>query len=396
MRGLLVAFAGVLAVLGVHAKAAEPVRIGEINSYSAIPAFTVPYRNGWKLAQDEINAAGGVLGGRRIEVLSRDDGGKLAQSLAAAQELTGRDGVTLIVGSYLSHIGLGLSDFARRNKVVFLAALPMTDDLVWSKGNRYTFRLRASSYMQAAMLAERAAKLPATRWATIAPDYEFGRSVVANFETLLKARRPDVRFVAEQWPSLGTLDPGRIAAAINAARPDAIFNATFGSDLGRLLHDGQAVFRNRKVVGVLTGEPEVLDVLGDDAPEGWIVTGYPWYAIPSADHRKFVEAYLAAYEEDPRLASLVGYIMMKAVAEAIRVAGGTDPEKLIRAFESLSVASPVGIVSFRASDHQATMGAWVGTTAIRDGAGVMTDWSYGDGNAYLPPPDQTGLRKPQN
>ena len=52
-----------------------PIRVGEINSYSAIPSFTLPYRNGWAMAVEEINAAGGVLG-RPLEVISRDDTGK--------------------------------------------------------------------------------------------------------------------------------------------------------------------------------------------------------------------------------------------------------------------------------------------------------------------------------
>ena len=50
-----------------------PIKIGELNSYAKWAAFTVPYRDGWQLALDEINAKGGVLG-RKIEVISRDDG----------------------------------------------------------------------------------------------------------------------------------------------------------------------------------------------------------------------------------------------------------------------------------------------------------------------------------
>ncbi|MDR3440202.1 ABC transporter substrate-binding protein [Telmatospirillum sp.] len=398
MRSLVTTLAGLLlaGALFRPALAVEPVKIGEINSYVAIPAFTVPYRNGWQLAVDEINKAGGVLNGRPLEIVSRDDSGRLAQSLSIAEDLVAHDGVPVIMGSFLSHIGLGLSEFAQRKKIVFLAVEPLTDDLVWSKGNRYTFRLRASSYMQASMLAERAATLPAKRWATVAPNYEFGRSIVGNFETLLKARRPDVSFVAEQWPTLGNLDPAVVVPAIEQKRPDAIFNATFGSDLGRLIHEGnaQGLFKKRAVVSVLTGEPEVLDVLADEAPEGWIVTGYPWYDIKAADHQTFVDAYMAAYNEDPRLAALLGYAAVKALAAAIEQAGGTNPEKLIAAFEHLTFSSPIGPISFRAADHQATMGTWVGTTALRDGAGVMINWVYDDGQKYLPDMDLARKKRP--
>ena len=65
--------------------------------------------------------------------------------------------------------------------------------------------VQARSDMQAAMLVEEAAKLPAKRWATIAPNYEYGQSAVASFKELLKAKRPDVEFVGEQWPAQGKL-----------------------------------------------------------------------------------------------------------------------------------------------------------------------------------------------
>jgi branched-chain amino acid transport system substrate-binding protein len=388
MRFVAPAFAG-LTMLGAllgRASAAEPVKIGEINSYAAIPAFTVPYRNGWQLAVEEINRNGGVLGGRMLEILSRDDGGKPAQAVTMASELTSRDGVALVIGSFLSPVALALADFAKQKKVIFLAAEALNDDLVWARGNRYVFRLRASSYMQSAMLAERAAKLPAKRWATVAPDYEFGRSFVGNFEKLLKAKRPDVTFVSEQWPTLGALDPDATVQSLEQAKPDAIFNATFGSDLGKLVHEGTArgLFKRRSVVSALTGEPEFLDVLADEAPEGWIVTGYPWYDITSSDHKKFIDAYMATYNEDPRMASLIGYEAVKAVAAALEKAGSTETEKLIAAFETMSFASPVGLLSFRKIDHQATLGSWVGTTSLRDGAGIMVDWVYADGAKYMP------------
>ncbi len=398
MKRLSSAFAGfaLASLLQGAVWAAEPIKIGEINSYSAIPAFTIPYRNGWQLAIDEINRDGGVLGGRKLEMLSRDDGGKSPQAVAAAAELTGRDGAVLLIGSFLSHIGLALADFARQKKVVFLATQALSDDLVWTHGNRYTFRLRAGSYMQAAMLAERAAKLPAKRWVTVAPDYEFGRSFVADFETLLKARRPDVIFVYERWPALGALDPVSTVQALEQASPDAIFNATFGSDLGKLVHEGNArgLFKKRSVVSALTGEPEFLDVLADEAPEGWLVTGYPWYDIKDDDHRKFVEAYMAAYNEDPRMAALIGFTAVKAVAAALEKAGGTDPDKLVAAFEDLNFPSPAGPLSFRRIDHQATLGSWVGRTELRDGAGVMVDWTYADGAKYQPSAEEIRKWRP--
>jgi ABC-type branched-subunit amino acid transport system substrate-binding protein len=70
----------------VRAADNTPIRVGEINSHSAVPAFTLPYRKGWQMAMDEINAAGRMLG-RELDVISRDDAGKPADAIRLAGEL---------------------------------------------------------------------------------------------------------------------------------------------------------------------------------------------------------------------------------------------------------------------------------------------------------------------
>jgi len=375
-----------------------PIRVGEINSYTGLPAFTIPYRQGWQLAVEEVNAKGGLLGGRKLEVVSRDDAGKPDDAVRVAQELLSNEKVELLAGTYFSHIGLAVADFAARNKIPFVAAEPLTDAITWSKGNRYTFRLRPSTYMQASMLVEEAAKLPAKRWATVAPNYEYGQSAVTWFKQLLKEKRPDVEFVAEQWPAQGKLEAGPTVQALAASSPDAIFNVTFGADLAKLVREGEGrgLFRNRRVVSLLTGEPEYLDPMKDEAPEGWIVTGYPQEQIDTPEHKAFRDAYMARFKEAPRQGSVVGYATLTAIAAAVEKAGSTDPEKLVEALSGLSIPSPFGPVVFRASDHQATMGAYVGTTTVKDGRGAMKDWRYADGADYLPGDEAVRALRPAN
>jgi branched-chain amino acid transport system substrate-binding protein len=277
------------------------VRIGEINSYTGLPAFTIPYRQGWELAVEEINAKGGVLGGRMLEVISRDDAGKPDDAVRVANELMSNEKVDILAGTYFSHIGLAVSDYALRSGKVFVAAEPLTDAITWEKGNRYTFRLRPSTYMQAAMLVEQAAALPAKRWATVAPNYEYGQSAVAVFKQLLKAKRPDVEFVGEQWPAQGKIDAGSTVQALAASQPEAIFNVTFGPDLAKFVREGttRGVFDGVSVVSLLTGEPEYLDPLKGEAPEGWIVTGYPWDQIEAPAHKAFLDAYQSRFKDYP-------------------------------------------------------------------------------------------------
>ena len=394
---LLAAALGVaLTGMASAAMAQSEIKIGEINSYSLLPAFTEPYRKGWQLAVEEINAAGGI-NGKKLVVISKDDGGKPADALTAANELVSSENVAMLTGTFLSNIGLAVSDFAKQKKVFFLAAEPLTDAITWSKGNRYTFRLRPSNYMQAAMLVEEAAKLPAKRWATIAPNYEYGQSAVAVFKKLMSEKRPDIQWVDEQWPPQGKIDAGPVVQALAEARPEAILNVTFGADLVKFVREGntRGLFKDRAVVSFLTGEPEYLDPLKDETPEGWIVTGYPWYSITTPEHDAFLKAYQAKYNDYPRLGSVVGYSTLKAAAAILAKAGSTDSEKLVAAAEGVNVDTPFGPITFRAIDHQSTLGAFVGKTALKDGKGVMTDVVYHNGADYMPSDAQVKAERPQ-
>ncbi len=394
-RELLLLPAAALAMQPLRAQTAAPIRIGEINSYSTIPQFTVPYRMGWQLAVEEANAAGGLLG-RRVEVVSRDDAGKPDDAIRLATELVSNEKVALLTGTFLSNVGLAVAEFALRNKVLFVAAEPLTDAMVWEKGNRYTFRLRPSTYMQSAMLVEEAARLPAKRWAIVAPNYEYGQSAVTSFKALLKAQRPDVEFVAEQWPALGKLEASGTVQALIAARPEAIFNVTFGADLPRLVREGnlRGLFPRVPVVSLLSGEPEYLDVLKDETPRGWIVTGYPWDQIATPEHAKFFNAYYKRYHDNPRLGSVVGYATFTAIFEAIRKAKSVETEKLIAALRGLTWSTPFGPATFRVIDQQSTMGAYVGKLDQRGGKGTMVDWRYADGSKFMPTDAEVRVRRP--
>ncbi len=384
-----------IGVTSITANAADTIKIGEINHYKRMAAFAGPYKNGIELALGQINDAGGVLG-KPLEFIYRDDQGKPGEAIKIAGELMTRDNTVMLTGTILSHVGLAISSYAAEKKYLYLASEPLADSLVWAKGNDYTFRLRASTYMQAAMLAEEAAKTDAKTYATIAPNYAYGKDAVAAFKDALLKLKPEVTFVTEQWPALFKIDAGAEAQAIERAKPDAIYNVTFGGDLAKFVREGttRGLFDGRNVYGLLTGEPEYLEPLKDEAPEGWIVTGYPWYDLTDKSNKEFVDAYQAEFNEGPKIGSLVGYMTAQSIAAALEKAGSTDTDALVAAFKGLAVDTPVGQIMFREQDHQSTMGAFVGKTALKDGAGVMVDWVYKDGADYLPSDEEVMKLRP--
>ena len=391
--GLALALAGA----SLMAQAQGVIKIGEINSYKTLPALTDAYRKGWELAQDEVNASGGVLG-KKLETVFRDDAANVGDAVRVAEELVSREKVDVLAGMTFSHTGLAVSDFAKQRKMFFLASGPLSDKIVWQGGNRYTYRLRAGTYALAASVIPQAAALKKKRWALVYPNYEYGQAAVATFKEALKKVQPDVEFVVEQASPLGKIDASAVAQAIEAAKPDAIFNVLFGVDLVKFAREGKTVglFNNREVVSLLTGEPEYLDPLKDDAPENWIVTGYPYQSITIPEHKKFIDAYQKKYNDYPRLNSIIGYSTVKALAAGITRARSTDTEKLITAFKGLNFETPFGKMTFRGEDNQSTFGIFVGRTGVKDGKGYMTSASYIDGTKLQPTDDVVKKLRPAN
>ena len=214
---------------------------------------------------------------------------------------------------------------------------------------------------------------------------------------MLKAAQPDVEFVVEQAPPLGKLDAVSVVQALADAKPDAIFNVLFGADLSKFVREGntRGLFQGREVVSVLTGEPEYLDPLKEETPNGWIVTGYPWYGIQTPEHKAFFLAYHRKYNDYPRLGSVVGYTAIKSIAAGLKKAKSSETEKLVTAFKGLQVESPFGKITYRSQDNQSTMGAFVGKTKNDGGKGVMVDYTYLDGAKYLPSDSEVAkLRAP--
>ena len=379
----------------LRAQSSAPIRIGEINSYSSQPEFTQPYRKGWEMALSQLNDLGG-LNGRKVEIISRDDGGTPEGAVRAASGLVNDDKVDLLAGGYLSNVGLAISAYALQNKKLYIAGEPLTDALVWEKGNRYTYRIRPSTFMQAAMLVNTALTLPPKTYVTVAPNYEYGQSAVKWFRQLLTGRRPDVRFVGEQWPALGHIDAGAVVGALGQAAPDAIFCALFGSDLQAFIRQGntRGLFEKRTVVAMLAGEPEYLDQLGDETPPGWLVTGYPWSLSDAPENKQFVLDYTDRYHEPPRMGSVVGQALVNAIASGVQKSGGTDTERMADGFADAAFQTAFGICRFRAIDHQSTLGTYVGRTTRQGNRGGMVDWRYVSGEAVLPPDDEVRKLRP--
>nr|WP_217509833.1 ABC transporter substrate-binding protein [Herbaspirillum sp. C9C3] len=397
---LLPALLGRLAVtvalaLPLAAGAAEPILIGEINSQAHAAAAAQAYRNGLALALEQINESGGIHG-HPLQMISRDDEGDADQAARNARELVSKEHVQVLTGTMPSDVALAVARQAARSKTVLVVGDALSDAVTLDKGNRYTFRVRPSTYMLAAMLAEQAARMPGRRWAMVAPNYEYGQSAVASFKMLLKQARPDVEFVSDQWPALGKIKADDVVRAIRQSRPDGIFNATFGEDLQKFVQAGndQQLFKGVQVVSMTSPVGQIVEPGQSEAIHDWVAVGYPWDQINTPEHQRFLDAYLKKFSEPPQLSALIGYSTMMAIAGGLKKSEGAPGDALLDALRGLRWSSPLGELSLRALDQQASMGAFIGLVSQKDGRSTMRQWRYLDGTPYLPPPTYVRTRRP--
>lgn len=373
-----------------------PIRIGEINTYSpsALSGFMEKYRQGIELHVEETNRGGGLLG-RPLEVVYRDDALSVDKAAQEAERLLVEDQVDLIAGTFTSDVGLAVARVADRLQRVFVATEPRTDRLVWDEGSRYVFRIRTSQYMMASMLVSNAAATLPRRVTTISPDYEGARRMARVATELLSRVRPDIVFGEPVHFKLGAIDEAAMDR-LAASRPEAIFSVVYGSDLLPFVRMGRArgLFEQAVVLSPLA-DPEYLLTVGDELPEGWIVLGYPGDQDTRPAHLEFFRSYTGRFGSEPDAAALIGYMGMQAITAAIRRAGSPDTEALVQALRGLDYDSPIGPIRVRAGDHQATVGNWIGRTAVRGGRPVVEDFRFLDGADYLPPEDEGARARPE-
>jgi branched-chain amino acid transport system substrate-binding protein len=373
-----------IAALCASLAGAQPLRVGDINSYKRFPAHLEPYRNGWRLAEEELNAAGGV-NGRALEVVSRDDAGRVDEALRHAEELVTNEKVEVLMGGFTSSVSVALADFAHRRRMVYIAG-SLTDELAGRTGNRYTFTLRPSGRMQASALLREAVRMKKKRWAIVLPHNMYSYAAVKSLRNRLMKEDPGVDAVYQQTVPLGQIDAWGVVLWMEENDIQAVFSFLFGADLKEFIAAAResGLLERVQVLNLLAGQPENLAFLGESAPEGWWVTGYPADEIDYGAHPRFVAQYRERWGESPAAGSLYGYTALMAIAHALRRAKSTDAEKLVEAFEALRVPSPIGVLQWR-KDHRSTLGTFVGQLSNTGEEPSMVRWRYETSVRHLPP-----------
>jgi branched-chain amino acid transport system substrate-binding protein len=346
-------------------QAAAPIKVGIVDTYSG-PAstYTNDVRDGFKLEVDKVNAAGGVLG-RKIEFTTRDDKFKVDLGLSAAKELIMREGVDILVGTINSATALAISDLVKNEKIPFFATFAKTDKLSGEKGHRYVFQITENTASAGKAAAVGLAKQKFVKYWIAGDDYEYGHALADDLWKNLKKLKPEVELLGQSWWKVGEPDFTPYITSILAAKPDAVIIATGGSGCVPFLKAAKATGFNDKVPFFMHTATELstLKPLGLDAPEGVIgSSNYFFYYPDTPANQAFVAEFKKAYNREPKVGALYGYLTARYIVEGFKKAGVVDKEKLIDAIEGMTLESPVGPVTLRAYDHQALLPMYMGVT----------------------------------
>jgi branched-chain amino acid transport system substrate-binding protein len=379
-----------------HAQDKQPIRIGEVNSYTGpLAAFTGTYREGLNLLIKQTNANGGVLG-RPLEILYRDDNFSPADAVKMANELVLNQKVDMLAGTFLSPSGLAVAGYADKNKVFFVATEPLANSITWEKGSRYVFRVQNPISQTARALGLQAGAMSECKnWAGLGPLSEANTDFFREFEAIVKDQNPGANWVGSQMPGVGKFDAASTIAQLRRDKVDCLAMSHLGPDLVSFVREAnaRAYMGGTKVVALQVGFPEWLGSLGSQAPKGWVVTGYSPTAIDIPAHTKFLDEYKAEYNKDAGMGAFLGYLSGQAIVAGIQRAGTTDTEALIKGFRGADFDCIIGKCQWR-KDHQLDLGIWTGTVDVADGKGKLVDVKYLTAADTLPSEEEGLKRRP--
>ncbi|NND65225.1 MAG: ABC transporter substrate-binding protein [Gammaproteobacteria bacterium] len=254
------------------------------------------------------------------------------------------------------------------------------DDCTWKNYHPYIFALDDTPSVSAKAFAQEVAKLEISRWSTVAASVAYGHKFTDAFKFELKALRPDVEFISEQWPAMFKTDMGPVVQAVKSTDPQGVFLILFGQDLFEYIREAKKRGISKSVLHVAPslGWPEEMEVMGDEVPEGWLVMGYPGDELAMPEHLEFRRRYEARFDQSLGFSGLDGHLLFTLFKNAVEKAGSVDAEAIVKAAEGLTIDTPIGDVSMRAIDHRSTRGYWIGRTVYRNGKPTIENYNRSD------------------
>jgi branched-chain amino acid transport system substrate-binding protein len=343
--------------------AKEPIKIGAIYDFAG-PCYMYSESaiNGIRIAMDEINGKGGILG-RKLDMIVRDTEAKVDVGARETKDLILREKVNFLMGPCSSGVSLAMQVVHAEYKVMRVVGIANTEAMTVDKFTPYIFQVVPNTYMEAtANTRYLMKKVPtAKKFCTIGPDYEFGRREETAFADEIKKLVPDSEILYQAWPKPGETDFTSFITAMMAKKPDAIHSSLFGGDLVAFTKQAGPYGFFKTPIIALYDLPGLV-ALGADAPEGTFGFGRGCFFMdPNPKMMEFVEKYRKARGAFPDSWSVMAYDTIYLIKAAIEKAKTAETEAVIKAMEGITFDSLRGKFTIRALDHMGTVPCYQGT-----------------------------------
>jgi branched-chain amino acid transport system substrate-binding protein len=324
---------------------------------------------GARLAVEEINAAGGILGSK-IEFKSMDSELKSAVAIKNARYLVQQWGADFLIGHDSSGVILAVGEIMPQLKKILIvthaATASFNELLVYKQGNKYCFRTSSPTYQDSTIFAKvLAKKFPEVkRWASINCDYEFGYVNLALFKRTMKEMNPGVEFVAEAWAPFWTMDFTPQISAIMASKPQGIYTSQWGGEGVQLARQAlmMGVFDDPNVKLYINCTGETSDFLSGMSMEIakdkfhgklWVTGRYIHTQNDLPINTHFVKAYSEKYAMYPFHCTEGSYSAIYLIKKALEKCRTLDVDTVIKTMEDMRWDTPSGEKWIRPEDHQA-------------------------------------------
>jgi branched-chain amino acid transport system substrate-binding protein len=353
-------------VIASSAFSQDTIKIGAIYDFAgACHMYSEVGVKGIKIAVEEINAKGGILG-KKVEYIVRDTEAKVDVAVREVKDLILREKVNFLIGPCSSGTGLAMQVVHSEYKVLRIAPIANTEAQTVDKFSRYFVQVVPNTYMEAVAATRYLnKKVPkAKKFCTIGPDYEFGRREETAFAEEIKKLVPDAEIVYEAWPKLGEKDFTAFITAIMAKKPDAVHGSLFGGDLVSFTKQAAPYGFFERTPFIALYDFPVLLALGPDAPEGTFGFGRGCFFMdPNPKMMEFVEKFKKATGDYPDGWAVQNYDTVYLLKAAIDKAGTIETEAVIKAIEGMPFDGLRQKFSIRALDHMGTVPCYQGTIA---------------------------------
>ena len=355
----------------------KPVKMGW-TSFTSGPgaALGKPMLQGFQLAKDEINAEGGFLGKRKIEVVASNEAAGTANNVKELKRMKLQDDIEFFMGIVSSGNSLAMAPVAEELGVPTFFIDGCTDALFEKTINNPKNVFRVTNLVSvdaiSCMIKAASAWPGVKRISHIHPDFAFGRFEFLHARVAGEKLFGGSEVVSEGWPKLFETDFTPFITKALSAKPDMIVTSCWGPDYKAFYKQGLrfGLFDKVKVVANLAlGTPPHM--LENDHPDGVIsgVHGNYHFTHPSGEkwplNAQFVQRYFKRFKEYPNFeaeGAYTGMYLLKAAIEKANtlVGGWPDREAIIAMLEGSVIAAPSGYVYIRPGDHQAMKDVPVG------------------------------------